>query len=119
MEKCLHSVGRFDIVGYDIHSIPPGENLFRECLRPKDHQGPHLIRRPDWTYVVWEKDPCRYGTCEACDCDDPTMTCAVYAELTSAVELQKFLEDASFVGNNSGFNEKGRVKIDRIKGRIA
>ena len=101
MAKCDYLVDRFDIVGYDHHTIPKGENIARECLRAKRHEGPHLIKTLAGVYIVWEKDPCPLGECSACDDEDPNETCLLYGRVTSARLLQKYLDDPLYTGDDT------------------
>ena len=76
-DRCDYLVRRFDIVGCDNFSVPEGESVSKECLRPKDHEGPHLILTIFGRYIAWEKDVCPPGICECCDGEDPEDECLV------------------------------------------
>lgn len=43
IERCDYLQERFDIVKGNRYTVPPGTDVHRECLRPKGHEGPHLI----------------------------------------------------------------------------
>lgn len=90
MASCGTLISRRDIVG--------DEDTYWACIRSKDHDGPHLARRLDWTYVFWDTDLCPPGECDDCDGEDPVDYCLYYGEITSARELQKYLDDPSYTG---------------------
>ena len=88
MATCEYLVGRREIVGFDNHYL--------ECVRPEDHAGPHLVKQPDGPYVAWEKDLCSPGECLDCDNEDPQDDCLCCWEITSAKEVQQYIDDVSF-----------------------
>lgn len=98
MKKCEHLMGRRDITRYDEHSLPSGEELHRACIRADNHHGPHLIKLIDGEYVIWQQDMCAPGECAGCDSEDPLDCCLIYSTVTSALELQKYLDDPKYVG---------------------
>lgn len=84
-EKCNHLISRPDIVGIDEFSAGENEETFLECLRPSDHVGPHLVKRTDrigGQFIIWEDDPCDFGTCTYCDREDPEDNCLIFMEVS-------------------------------------
>jgi hypothetical protein len=59
-----------------------------ECLRPRNHDDPHLIQRDDGTYVAyrtdWECD------CSMCQSDNPDDWCEIYWKV-SEEEAKKLI----------------------------
>lgn len=90
MVSCGILVSRRDIVG--------GEDMNFECIRGENHDGPHLILQAGGAYIIWDTDLCPPGECEDCDREDPVDYCLVYRQLTSALELQKYLYDPRYTG---------------------
>lgn len=100
--KCTYLQGRREIVGVDEFTVNPEiEDVHQECLRPEDHEGPHLIRRPQRVgggFVAWQEDLCSPGTCEeGCDSEDPMDNCLVYW-VVSTEEAQRLIDDANYEG---------------------
>lgn len=94
--KCDHLINDRDILGYDYLTRPSDAPGSLECLRKMDHEGPHLVRRYDWVYCIWDKDFCSPGDCVECDSDDPGRYCIYYAKITSARAVQQYLQNSSF-----------------------
>jgi len=62
------------IIGYS------GGEIYRECLRPEGHSGPHLIRRENGVFVAYETDwSCE---CSSCQSGDPFDWCEIYFEVS-------------------------------------
>ena len=93
MAKCYWLVSRREMVGRD--------NLSLECMRQLDHVGPHLVKQPDGPYVAWQKDLCAPGKCLDCDSEDPQDDCLCYGKVASVLELQKYLGDPTFTGEET------------------
>ncbi len=90
-ETCDWIISRFDIIGIDQFTAQRGEWGSGDCLRPKGHKGPHLIKRIDrigGQYVVWEQDCCKPGTCDDCDGEDPADYCLAYGEVKEEIALR-------------------------------
>jgi len=88
---------RHDIVGVDEFTVEPGL-VTQECLRPNNHDGPHLIKQMDHIggrYVIWENNLCDYGTCDDCDGEDPNDNCLAYG-FVSDEEAQKYLHSRTY-----------------------
>ncbi|OGG41534.1 hypothetical protein A2837_03475 [Candidatus Kaiserbacteria bacterium RIFCSPHIGHO2_01_FULL_46_22] len=91
-EKCDFLASRSDIVGVDQYSVAEGQDWWMECLRPKDHAGPHLIRRHSGEYIAWEYD--EECDCPDCQSEDPNDRCLFYGEVEEA-EAKLLIESAT------------------------
>lgn len=82
MEQCFTIVPNFD----RLLSLP--EDFSLECLLLDGHKGPHLVKRSDGKYFVWEQD----NECEGVlDPDSPCYEyceCFVFWEIAEAEALQ-------------------------------
>ena len=119
-ELCDEITDRGDITGHaPFHEdlVKEGEDTFLCCLRPSGHKGPHLVKRYEefgGKYILFALDYCVDGECYACESEDPSDSCMMYREASSAEEVSRLISDPEFVPDD-GWNQDPNCFIECIQ----
>ncbi len=80
LSRCDYLVSRTEIVGVSLGQV----NKLCECLRPRGHEGPHLILNRNDQYILWIYDDTGCD-CEGCTSEDPNDWCIDYGNISNSL----------------------------------